>query len=696
MFKKENLFTGYLVAGMLVGIFGALHAAGTIKEPKVLPIVLPKSVVPVEMSSIYSVKPYAKGEVIVVMNKGLSASEVSTVLAQKKIRVLKEYKNILNSSKSSYMLVTGDTSTKELVARLKKDPNIKSVSPNYRRTISATTPNDPGFGDLWGLHNTGQVVNDASGTVDADIDAPEAWDSSTGSSDVVVVVFDTGVDYTHEDLSANMWVNPGETAGNGVDDDSNGYIDDVYGYDFAGGNNGENDPDPMDIMGHGTHVSGTIGASGDNGVGITGVNWDVKIMAIKVFRPDLGAYDSDILEAVDYVLNMKNNYNVNIVAINASYGGSCGANFQTDPMNDAIKSLGSAGIAFVAAAGNGGDDEVGDNNDVAPECPASYDASNIIVVAATDQDDNLASFSNYGATSVDIAAPGTNILSTLPGGLVEGTIFSDDVESGQGDWVASGSWAITTEEASTPTHAWSDSPDGNYTNNTDASLTYNTDIDLSGYTGENIGLGACLKFELEEGYDYLHVEASGDSGLSWMRLGSMTGAQSAWACGGVVIPDYLKTTNFRMRLRLITDDSMAYDGVYIDDIAIGVISPSNTYDYWAGTSAATPHVTGSVALMAAAFPDETVSKRISRILGGVEVLGSLTGKVATGGRLNIMNSMNVTVEADSNSNEGGDGDGGGGCTYNPHSKNIDAIVLLMMMMSLFYPLRRKYLNRINA
>ncbi|QOR61544.1 Ig-like domain-containing protein [Sulfurovum sp. ST-21] len=642
MFKKENLFTGYLVAGMLLGISGTLHAAGTIEDPKVLPVVLPKSAASVKTSGVSSVKPYAEGEVIVVMNESLSASEASTVLAQKKIKVLKEYKNLSNRSKSSYMLVSGDTSTEELVAQLKKDPNVKSVSPNYRRTISATTPNDPGFGDLWGLHNTGQVVNGTSGTADADIDAPEAWDSSTGSLDVVVAVFDTGVDYTHEDLSANMWVNPGEIPGNGIDDDSNGYIDDVYGYDFAGGTDGSNDPDPMDIMGHGTHVSGTIGAEANNGVGVSGVNWDVKIMAIKVFRPDLGAYDSDILEAVDYVLNMKNNYGVNIAAINASYGGLCGTNFQTDPMNDAIKSLGDAGIVFAAAAGNGGADGVGDDNDVTPECPASYDASNIIAVAATDQNDNLASFSNYGATSVDIAAPGTNILSTLPSfEMPDTTIFSDNVESGQGAWAASGSWAITTETANTPTHAWSDSPYGDYANNTDASLTYSTDIDLSGYTGQNIGLGACLKFDIEEGWDYLYIEASGDSGSNWTTLGSITGTQSTWGCGGVVIPDYLKTANFRMRLRLVTDVDVTRDGVYVDDIAIGAINPSNTYAYWAGTSMATPHVTGSVALMAAVFSGETVAERIDRILNGVDILPSLNGKVVTGGRLNIATSINL-------------------------------------------------------
>jgi len=640
MFKKGNSFTGYLVAGMLLGTLGFAQAAKVSKDPKVLPEynqMLQKGSLSAKASSTPSEKPYAQGEAIVVMKENLSASEASSVLSQNSIKVLKAYKNF----KSSYMLVSGNTSTEELVAQLKKNPDVKSVSPNYRRMIFATTPNDPGFVQnlLWGLHNTGQNVNGTSGTDDADIDAPEAWDTSTGSSDVVVAVFDTGVDYTHEDLSANMWVNSAEANGTlGVDDDGNGYTDDVYGYDFAGWTDGSNDPDPMDIMGHGTHVSGTIGAKGDNGIGITGVNWNVKIMALKVFRPSMEAYDSDILEAVDYVLTMKNN-GVNVVAINASYGGGCGTDFQNDPMNTAIKSLGDAGIVFAAAAGN-----ENNNNDATPSCPASYDASNLIAVAATDQDDNLAYFSNYGATSVDIAAPGTNILSTLPSfAMPDNNIFSDNVESSEGNWTASGTWAITTEEANSPTHAWSDSPDANYTNNANTSLTYSSDIDLSGYTGQNIGLGACLKFDIEEGYDYLYIEASDDSGSSWTTLGSITGTQGTWGCGGVVIPENMKTANFRMRLRLVTDGSVVYDGVYIDDIAIGAINPSDSYAYWAGTSMATPHVTGAAALMAAAFPAESVAERIDRILNGADPLTSLNGKVVTDGRLNIANSINLSA-----------------------------------------------------
>jgi len=650
MLKKEYSLAGYLAASM---IFGTLSFAQTPKDPRVLPgynkslqkaaVTMQKRLSAPSLRSLsshtaQSKQSYAKGEVIVVMKQGLSAVAASSLLAEKGVNVVKEFKTLSSKSKSSYMLVSGNVSTQVLISKLKSNPNVKSVSPNYKRMMDAV-PNDPMFGDVWGLHNTGQTVNEVSGTSNADIDGPEAWDTESNASDTVVAVFDTGVEYNHEDLAANMWVNSAEASGTaGVDDDGNGYVDDIHGYDFAAQSNGDNDADPMDIHGHGTHVSGTIGAKGDNGVGIAGVNWGVNIMALKIFRPDMGAYDSDILEAIDYVLTMKEN-GVNIVSINASYGGTGGS--QDDPMNDAIKSLGSAGIVFSSAAGNSGED-----NDATPHYPSSYDASNIIAVAATDQDDNLAGFSCYGHTSVDLAAPGTNILSSLPGGgEVDGSIFSDDIESGDANWATSGtnnSWAVTTEDAYSLTHAWTDSPGASYVDDTNASLTYTSDIDLLAFAGQAIGVGACMKYELESGYDKLHIEVSGDSGASWTTLESITGTQD-WGCSGVVISEALKTANFRMRFRLETDGSVTYNGVHIDNVAIGAISASDNYDYWDGTSMATPHVTGSIALMATQYPSEDIDKRINRILSGAAALNTLTGKVVTGGLLNIANSIDPAL-----------------------------------------------------
>ncbi|NKQ37900.1 MAG: S8 family serine peptidase, partial [Methanosarcinales archaeon] len=259
-------------------------------------------------------------------------------------------------------------------------------------------PNDTHFGELWGLHNTAH---------DADIDAPEAWGITTGSADVIIAVIDTGVNYNHPELASNMWVNPGEIAGDGVDNDGNGFIDDIYGWDF-----GYSDSSPMDIHGHGTHVAGTVGAQGNNAVGITGVMWDAQIMALQAFHicPTSGrplTRTNDLVNSISYAT--ANGAHI----INASWGGGGGSDVPGDILRDAIEAAGHNGVLFVAAAGNGGLDGIGDNNDTTPIFPASYSLDNIISVAATDQHDNLAVFSNFGATSVDVAAPGVNILSTV-------------------------------------------------------------------------------------------------------------------------------------------------------------------------------------------------------------------------------------------------------------------------------------------
>jgi subtilisin family serine protease len=213
-----------------------------------------------------------------------------------------------------YKLTAPGASVSEVVNWATDSSTVAYAEPNFL-VRNQRVASDPRFDELWGLNNTGQ----AGGLDDADIDAPEAWDITTGSEDVVIAVIDTGVDYTHEDLAANMWVNPGEIAGDGIDNDGNGYIDDVRGWDFAYGDN-----DPMDVDGHGTHVSGTIGAVANNGVGVTGVSWDVKIMPLKGLG-DLG-YGSiaDLTEAIVYATKMRRDHGINVVASNNSWGGGGG------------------------------------------------------------------------------------------------------------------------------------------------------------------------------------------------------------------------------------------------------------------------------------------------------------------------------------------------------------------------------------
>lgn len=255
---------------------------------------------------------------------------------------------------------------------------------------AAEFSSDPRGDRLWGMHNTGQT----GGTEDADIDLPEAWEISRGAG-VVVAVLDTGVDYTHEDLAANMWVNDGEIAGNGIDDDGNGFVDDIYGYDFA-----YNDGDPMDGNGHGTHVAGTIAAVADNGIGVAGVAPEAQIMALKFLDDNGSGSFFDAIQALDYAVAMGADVSNN----------SWGSSRYSTALSNAISLAGAEGHTFVAAAGNNSV-----SNETSPHYPASYTATNVISVAATDDEDQLAYFSNYGFTSVDVAAPGRAIYSTLPG-----------------------------------------------------------------------------------------------------------------------------------------------------------------------------------------------------------------------------------------------------------------------------------------
>jgi|GEM_PF-2205218 len=329
---------------------------------------------------------YASNQLIVKLSEDTPKEEI--VALQDEIQAVE----VESTQTLDLYLWKTDQNVEKAIAALKDKDWVEYAEPNYVISINGT-PNDPDFSELWGMNNTGQT----DGKVDADIDAPEAWDKETGSEEVVVGIIDTGVDVTHEDLADNIWTNPGEIPDNDIDDDNNGYVDDVHGYDFA-----YDDSNPNDEYGHGTHVSGTIGAVGNNGVGIAGVNWDVKIMALK-FLDDWGSgYTFDAIQAIEYGILMGADIT------NNSWGG--GGYEQS--LYDAIAAAGEAGQLFVAAAGN----DYGNDNDIYPHYPSSYDLDNIISVAATDHDDELAYFSNYGPETVDLAAPGDEIYSTVPWG----------------------------------------------------------------------------------------------------------------------------------------------------------------------------------------------------------------------------------------------------------------------------------------
>ena len=343
----------------------------------------------------------SQDSLLVMYKKGTSVAMRSQARSLVKAKVSDLNKDGVDDNYSSILSgrlakfeVTG-MSTKQAIKLLQTHAAVEYVEPDYRVSI-ATAPNDPDFSKLWGLHNEGQ----SGGTADADIDALEAWSITTGGKDVVVGVIDTGVDHSHSDLTANMWINPNEIAGDGIDNDGNGYIDDVHGINAI-----TNVGDPMDDQGHGTHVSGTIGAAGNNNNGVVGVNHEAAIVGCKFLDASGSGSTSDAIKCIDYMVSLKN-AGVNVRVLNNSWGGG---GF-SQALADAITASEQADILFVAAAGNDAVD-----NDQNPHYPSNYEHESVLSVASTDRNDNMSDFSQWGLTSVDLGAPGSAILSTVPG-----------------------------------------------------------------------------------------------------------------------------------------------------------------------------------------------------------------------------------------------------------------------------------------
>ena len=373
---------------------------------------------------------FVQGEALVQFRPGVSRSAMAAARGRAGARLLEtidtEQLRASGQGPLELVQVPPGLTVADAVRAIAADPAVRFAEPNFIYTTQQVTApsNDPQINSLWGMHNTGQSINGgAVGTADADIDAPEAWALSTGSPTVYIGIIDEGVDYRHPDL-ANAVINPLEdiaapfgeiTAADldGRDNDGNGRIDDVRGWDFDGKNNsiydGRNATDSTTDS-HGTHVAGTIAGRHNNGIGVAGVAGNVRLISAK-FLGSRGGTTANSILAVDYLTGLRTR-GVNIIASNNSWGGGG----YSQALRDAIERANTAGILFVAAAGNGGSDGVGDNNDTVVSYPGNYNNTNVISVAAFDNRDRLGTFSNYGATMVDVAAPGVTILSTTPNG----------------------------------------------------------------------------------------------------------------------------------------------------------------------------------------------------------------------------------------------------------------------------------------
>lgn len=574
---------------------------------------------------------YVPGEVLVKFKSGTSIvaiNKLHSAIGASKIRDIRH----LGIHR---MRLPKDVKVEEAVRNYRSDPNVEYAEPNYIVKTSAI-PNDPGYSLQWGLNNTGQT----GGTSGADIHAQAAWDVTKGSNNIIIAVVDTGVAYDHPDLSGNMWVNTAELNGlPGVDDDHNGFIDDIYGWDFI-----NNDGYPVDYDQHGTHVAGIIAAKGNNGIGVSGVMWSARIMPLR-FLGVTGSGDvAKAAEAIEYAAD--NGARI----INASWGG----NDYSITLYNAIEYARQKNVLVVAAAGN-----ETMNNDIDAFYPASFNLANIISVAASDRNDSLAYFSNYGAVSVHLAAPGVTIYSSVPtfayGDPV--TIYSENFDSNDGNlpilgWSRGGvhsTWAVTKGTGVGGTNSLEDSPGANYVSNTDSWAGYMTPI--SSFKNNRYRLAFQWKGHVDQNTnDFFYINYSQD-GKIWDFADFRDGINPDF------VPDFTDELTsaaemfdsfFYFGFGLKSDSVGNYDGVYIDDVVLSrqsISIGSYTYesDGWSGTSMAAPFVSGVAGLVWSLNSSLGYAQVKDIILKTVDKKPSLSGKTSTGGRVNAFAALNLIM-----------------------------------------------------
>ena len=647
---------------------------------------------------------YIPGEVVVRFESGTAGAERADAIES----VDAESSTALSINRARLIELGDGVGVGEAVTEMSADPSVEFAEPNYIYHAESV-PNDPFFGQEWGLNNTGQTVSvpgvlsptNTAGTPDADIDAPEGWDVAPveggDARDVVVAIVDSGVDYEHPDLAPNMWHNPGEIPGNSIDDDSNGFVDDEYGYDFKntfsrpGPNPCTNaippacaDSNPIDDsqVNHGTHVAGTVGARGNDNYGVTGVAQRVQLMSVKVFDQLDASSNVSVGNAFDYAGD--NGAQV----VNASLGGSCPSALQAA----AIQAH--SDVLFVVAAGNGGADGVGDNNDVVddlaqdlspdtcndpldptntnrhpgeypcnfnagPEAAGylgpAYDFPNVMCVAASKSDDTRASFSNYGPTSVQIAAPGFDTLSTQPkyaaklGENAENPNFDNRLVDGAGNPITSATatgWRRVAGIKGNFSMSESAFP-GDYSSADNGALFRPANsVNLTGQAGCHIEWTYELAFpDNNDSVALRPIDAVTSIPISQGWTGNGTFRQTP------AVPELNGKTQANWRVAFVADGDLDVgEGTRIDDVTLMCLGGSHTpaavgmalqgtHKFLNGTSMATPHVTGAAALVLSKAPDLTPQTVIEVLTAGGDPNTAFANPGATpvesGKRLNL-------------------------------------------------------------
>jgi subtilisin family serine protease len=545
---------------------------------------------------------YVPGEAIVRFERGTSRADRRDARRS----VSAELAGALGVPRLQLLEVDGSVS--EAVRRLEAQPGVAYAQPNYRyEALAVPEPDDSFFDDLWGLSDPALP--------DPGVSALEAWEHGKGSGEVIAVA-DTGVDLTHPDIAPNLWtnLNPGPSSG-------------LHGYDFV-----DDDGDPDDYNFHGTHVAGTAAAVSGNALGTAGVAPEAEIMAVRVLDGDGSGSTDDIASGIAYAAEE------GAGVINLSLGGPAG---EDEAMSDAVDLAAEKGAVVVAAAGN-----EGANNDVEPTTPCTLPQASLICVAALGQGGGLASFSNFGAQSVDVAAPGTGILSAKPD--YGAALFSNGFESGTTDawdtFEENGGlpWGFPNVSGGSGAQSATDSPGGDYGQAVDPSefavseLFAVDTVDLTGERGCRIHFRT--RYEMEDFFDYFLAGAFDDG--SAVDFNFFTGTSPSYPGGfereEASISDLDGEDDAHPFFAVLSDELIERDGAYVDDVRLicrdetylDQITSVSQYDQAAagsyvafqGTSMAAPHVAGMAALVRAAAPGASPAEVVDAILDGASAL----------------------------------------------------------------------------
>ena len=556
---------------------------------------------------------YVPGEVLVKFKPTASAQVRAATMAARGHTVLA---NLNQPGWVQIKLGAGQTVETGLAA-YRNDPNVEYVQPNYIYRATAV-PVDPLYLQLWAFKNTGQIVGSfppTSGTVGDDMNIEPAWDHITDCHSVIVAVVDSGVNYNQEDLASNMW--------NGA---LSGFPN--HGFDFV-----DSDNDPMDLNGHGTHVAGIIGAAGNNAKGTTGVCWTATIMAVRVLDATGSGSTVTITQGVHFA------WTNGAKVINMSLGGS-----GLDTLFSAeITAAQNSDVVVVVAAGNGDANGISVNNDVTPHYPCNFTQPNLVCVAALDPNFALASFSNFGATSVDVGAPGTNILSTWAG--TAGPTITDNLTT----WTISGGW---THVLNNNGHDFLVDPANFLVTKYGANVsdTATKGFNTSTVDGVVLNFGAAINLadNGNPNNEDSFIIGADPNGADPFNAGPLTGAiPGPLHTGGSVISFSLdvsacgRKTNCLVGFKLATGPSTPGDfGIGVTGFSINTFTDTtNTYQIDTGTSMATPMVAGLATMLRAYNPQFTFTDTINAIKNGGRSISALAGKTTTGKAVDVMSSL---------------------------------------------------------